>query len=63
MLHEASRLGAKIPPTPRLPTINCEEVVSRVLFVKIHKAENLLVRLVVTHSLCTCHLATVELKV
>jgi hypothetical protein len=24
VLHEASRLGAKMPPTPRLPTINCE---------------------------------------
>ena len=42
VLHEASRLGAKIPPTPRLPTIDCEEVVSRCLFVKIHRAEDLL---------------------
>ena len=42
VLHEASRLGAKIPPTPRLPTIDCEETVSRCLFVKIHRAEDLL---------------------
>ena len=25
VLYEASKLGAKIPPTPRLPTIDCEE--------------------------------------
>lgn len=42
ILLEASRLGAKIPPTPRLPTIDCEEVVSRCLFVKLHRAENVL---------------------
>lgn len=41
-LHEASRLGAKIPPTPRLPTVDCEEVVSRCLFVKLHRADGLL---------------------
>ena len=43
LLKDASRLGgAKIPPTPRLPTVDCEEVVSRCLFVRVIGARDLL---------------------
>ena len=42
-LRDASRLGGvKIPPTPRLPTVDCEEVVSRCLFVRVIGAKDLL---------------------
>ena len=42
-LRDASRLGgAKIPPTPRLPTVDCEETVSRCLFVRVIGAKDLL---------------------
>jgi hypothetical protein len=42
-LRDASRLGgAKIPPTPRLPTTDCEETVSRCLFVRVIGAKDLL---------------------
>ena len=43
ILRDASRLGGvKIPPTPRLPTVDCEQVVSRCLFVRIIGAKELL---------------------
>ena len=42
VMREATKAGAKIPPTPKLPLIECEEVVSKCLFVKVHRAENLL---------------------
>lgn len=43
VLRNASRLGGvKIPPTPRLPTVDCEEVVSRCLFVRVIGAKELL---------------------
>ena len=42
-LRDASRFGsARIPPTPRLPTVDCEQVVSRCLFVRVIGAKDLL---------------------
>lgn len=41
-LQDAGRLGARIPPTPRLPAIDCEEAVSRCIFVSVRGAQNLL---------------------
>ena len=42
-LVTASRLGGvPIPPTPKLPTIDCEDVVSKCLFVKVKSAVDLL---------------------
>ena len=41
-LQDAGRFGARIPPTPRLPAIDCEEAVSRCIFVKVHCAQDLL---------------------
>ena len=40
-LQDAGRLGARIPPTPRLPAIDCEEAVSRCIFVSVRGAQNL----------------------
>ena len=41
-LRDASRLGREDPPTPRLPTVDCEETVSRCLFVRVIGAKDLL---------------------
>ena len=50
VMREATKAGAKIPPTPKLPLIECEEVVSKCLFVKVHRAENLLAMDAETHQ-------------